>query len=145
MRTSWSASWTAPRAFERKVLVIIPTTGTGWINPVAARALELMYNGDTALVGSQYSYLPSWISFLGDREKSMESGRMMIDAIHDRWLQLSPDRRPKLMLYGESLGSMAGPGRVRLASRHRADGFLVRALGGPAQRQPAVEGDHRPA
>ena len=65
------------------MLVIIPTTGTGWINPVAARALELMYNGDTAMVGSQYSYLPSWISFLGDREKSMESGRTMIDAVHD--------------------------------------------------------------
>ena len=55
------------RAFDRKVLVIVPTTGTGWINPVAARALEMMYNGDTAMVGSQYSYLPSWISFLGDR------------------------------------------------------------------------------
>jgi uncharacterized membrane protein len=40
----------------------------------------------------------------------MESGRMMIDAIHDRWLQLPPDRRPKLVLYGESLGSMGGQG-----------------------------------
>jgi uncharacterized membrane protein len=97
-------------AFDRKLLVIVPTTGTGWINPVAARSLEMMYNGDTALVGSQYSYLPSWISFLGDREKSMESGRLMIDAIHDRWLQLAPDRRPKLVLYGESLGSMGGQG-----------------------------------
>jgi uncharacterized membrane protein len=97
-------------AFDRKVLVIVPTTGTGWINPVAARSLEMMYNGDTALVGSQYSFLPSWISFLGDREKSMESGRMMINAIHDRWLQLPADHRPKLMLYGESLGSMAGQG-----------------------------------
>jgi uncharacterized membrane protein len=97
-------------AFDRKVLVIVPTTGTGWINPVAARSLEMMYNGDTALVGSQYSFLPSWISFLGDREKSMESGRLMINAIHDRWLQLPPDHRPKLVLYGESLGSMAGQG-----------------------------------
>ena len=97
-------------AFSRKLLVIVPTTGTGWINPVAARSLEMMYNGDTAMVGSQYSYLPSWISFLGDRQKSMESGRMMINAIHDRWLQLPPDRRPKLVLYGESLGSMAGQG-----------------------------------
>jgi uncharacterized membrane protein len=97
-------------AFDRKLLVIVPTTGTGWINPVAARSLEMMYNGDTAIVGSQYSFLPSWISFLGDREKSMESGRMMINAIHDRWLQLAPDRRPKLVLYGESLGSMAGQG-----------------------------------
>ncbi len=97
-------------AFDRKLLVIVPTTGTGWINPVAARSLEMMYNGDTALVGSQYSYLPSWISFLGDREKSMESGRTMIDAIHDRWLALPPNRRPKLVLYGESLGSMGGQG-----------------------------------
>jgi uncharacterized membrane protein len=97
-------------AVDRKVLVIVPTTGTGWINPVAARALELMYNGDTAMVGSQYSYLPSWISFLGDREKSMQSGRTMIDAIHQWWTRLPPDHRPKLMLYGESLGSMAGQG-----------------------------------
>ncbi len=97
-------------AFERKLLVIIPTTGTGWINPVAARSLEMMYNGDTALVGSQYSYLPSWISFLGDQQKSMDSGRMMIEAIHQRWVQLPQNRRPKLVLYGESLGSMAGQG-----------------------------------
>ncbi|KUI06174.1 hypothetical protein AU188_02480 [Mycobacterium sp. IS-3022] len=97
-------------AFERELLVIIPTTGTGWINPVAARALEMMYNGDTALVGSQYSFLPSWISFLGDQQKSMVSGRMMIDAVQQRWEELPQDRRPKLVLYGESLGSMAGQG-----------------------------------
>jgi uncharacterized membrane protein len=97
-------------AFDREVLVIAPTTGTGWINPIAARSLEMMYNGDTAIVGSQYSYLPSWISFLGDQQKSIESGRMLIDAIHDRWAQLPPDRRPRLVLYGESLGSMAGQG-----------------------------------
>jgi uncharacterized membrane protein len=97
-------------AFDRKVLVIIPTTGTGWINPIAARAIELMYNGDTALVGMQYSYLPSWISFLGDRQKSVQTGRMMIDAIHDRWSKLPPEHRPRLALYGESLGSLAGQG-----------------------------------
>ncbi|MCV7356323.1 alpha/beta hydrolase [Mycolicibacterium fluoranthenivorans] len=97
-------------AFDRKLLVIIPTTGTGWINPIAARAIELMYNGDTALVGMQYSYLPSWISFLGDRQKSVQTGRMMIDAIHDRWSKLPPEHRPRLALYGESLGSLAGQG-----------------------------------
>ncbi len=97
-------------AFDREVLVIAPTTGTGWINPIAARSLEMMYNGDTAIVGSQYSYLPSWISFLGDQQKSMEAGRMMIEAVHRRWAQRPPDRRPRLLLYGESLGSMAGQG-----------------------------------
>lgn len=95
-------------AFDRKLVVIVPTTGTGWVNPVAARALELMYNGDTAMVAVQYSYLPSWISFIGDEAKSMDSGRMLINAVHDRWAQLPADRRPKLALYGESLGSLAG-------------------------------------
>jgi uncharacterized membrane protein len=97
-------------AFERKILVIAPTTGTGWVNPIAARSLEMMYNGDTAIVGSQYSYLPSWISFIGDQQKSVEFGRTMINAIHARWATLPPDRRPRLLLYGESLGSMAGQG-----------------------------------
>lgn len=97
-------------AFDRALLVVVPTTGTGWVNPVAARAIETMYNGDTALVAVQYSYLPSWISFLGDQDKSVESGRMLIDALHDRWAQLPPDGRPELVLYGESLGSMAGQG-----------------------------------
>jgi uncharacterized membrane protein len=97
-------------AFDRKLLVIIPTTGTGWVNPVAARSIETMYNGDTALVGMQYSYLPSWISFLGDRDKSIESARLLIDTIHDRWLKLPSDKRPKLVLYGESLGSLGGQG-----------------------------------
>ena len=28
-------------AFDRKVLAIVPTTGTGWVDPIAARSLEL--------------------------------------------------------------------------------------------------------
>ncbi len=52
------------KAFERKTLVIIPTTGTGWVNPTAAQAIELVENGDSALVAAQYSYMPSWISFV---------------------------------------------------------------------------------
>ncbi len=97
-------------AADRKLLVIVPTTGTGWINPVAARSIETMYNGDTALVGVQYSYLPSWISFLADRQKSVESGRQLIAAVHDWWSRLPREHRPKLVLYGESLGSLAGQG-----------------------------------
>jgi uncharacterized membrane protein len=98
------------RAFDRRLLVVVPTTGTGWVDPVAARSIEAIYNGDTALVAMQYSYLPSWISFLADRDKSVEAGRAMINGIHRRWLQWPAERRPPLALYGESLGSMAGQG-----------------------------------
>jgi uncharacterized membrane protein len=127
-------------AFNRKLLVIVPTTGTGWINPVAARSLEMMYNGDTAMVGSQYSYLPSWISFLGDRQKSMDSGRMMINAIHDRWLQLPPDRRPELVLYGESLGSMAGQGAFGWLPDIAGMGFSSVLWVGPPNASPLWRG-----
>ncbi|MFF0814809.1 alpha/beta hydrolase [Rhodococcus sp. NPDC003318] len=97
-------------AFGRKALVVIPTTGTGWVNPTAANAVELMFNGDTALVASQYSYLPSWISFLADREKAADAGRALVHRVYERWLQEPEATRPKLLVYGESLGTQAGEG-----------------------------------
>ncbi|GFG74384.1 membrane protein [Mycobacterium botniense] len=124
------------RAFDRKLLVVIPTTGTGWIDPVAARSLEMMYNGDTAIAGLQYSYLPSWVSFLADRQKSMDAGRLMIDAIHDRWQQLPADHRPKLVLYGESLGSMAGQAAFRFLPDISKMGFDAVLWVGPPQASP---------
>jgi uncharacterized membrane protein len=123
-------------AFTRKVLVVAPTTGTGWIDPVAASSLEMMYNGDTAIVGLQYSYLPSWISFLADRQKSMDSGRMLIDTVHDRWQRLAPDHRPKLVLYGESLGSMAGQAAFGWLPDIRRMGFDAVLWVGPPQASP---------
>jgi uncharacterized membrane protein len=123
-------------AFDRQLLVIVPTTGTGWINPVAARSLELMYNGDTALVGMQYSYLPSWISFLGDRQKSMDTGRLMIDAIHERWERRPADRRPELVLYGESLGSMGGQGAFAWLPDIARMGFSSVLWVGPPNASP---------
>ena len=96
------------RTLLRRLLVIVPTTGTGWVDPIAARAIESMYNGDTAQVAMQYSYLPSWVSFLADREKSAQAGAAMVEAIARRWRQQPPQQRPALALYGESLGSLAG-------------------------------------
>lgn len=127
-------------AFDRELLIIVPTTGTGWVNPMAARAIELMYNGDTAMVGMQYSYLPSWISFMGDRQKSMQTGRLMIDAIQARWQQLPPEHRPKLVLYGESLGSMAGQGAFGWLPDIARMGFSSVLWVGPPNASPLWQG-----
>jgi uncharacterized membrane protein len=124
------------RAFTRKLLVIVPTTGTGWVDPVAARSLEMMYNGDTAIVGLQYSYLPSWISFLADRQKSMDSGRMLIDTVHDWWQQFPSNNRPRLVLYGESLGSMAGQAAFGFLPDIRRMGFDSVLWVGPPHESP---------
>jgi uncharacterized membrane protein len=114
------------KAFEREVLVVISTTGTGWVDTISAEAIELMFGGDTALVATQYSYLPSALSFLSDRDKSMTMGRTLFDKVYDRWSALPQDARPKLLVYGESLGSQGSEGAFSgLADiRNRTDGVL---------------------
>jgi uncharacterized membrane protein len=94
--------------FDREVLVVATTTGTGWIDPAASDAVELMWGGDTAIVGMQYSYLPSWISFLVDQTKARAAGEALFDQVYDVWAQLPPGDRPRLYVFGESLGSFGG-------------------------------------
>jgi uncharacterized membrane protein len=95
-------------AFRRKVIVVATTTGTGWLNPAILDPLEYMYNGDTAVVGIQYSYLPSWISFVVDKAPAQEAGRDLFDSVYGAWLRLPAGQRPKLVVFGESLGSFGG-------------------------------------
>ncbi|MBY4229286.1 alpha/beta-hydrolase family protein [Rhodococcus fascians] len=97
-------------AFQRKALIVVPTTGTGWVNPTAVEAEELMFDGDVATVASQYSYLPSWISFIAEGDKAAQAGKALIDKVHDRWLQEPEATRPKFYVYGESLGTKSGEG-----------------------------------
>lgn len=92
-------------AFDRKTLVLVTTTGTGWIDPKAIDPLEYVNNGDTAVAGVQYSYLPSWISLLADQEVVQESSRVTFGKIHDYWSTLPENERPKFYVYGLSLGS----------------------------------------
>lgn len=99
------------RAWERESVAIVPTTGTGWINPNAAQAIELLGAGDTAIVGTQYSFLPSWISFLADQDKARSAGNALISAVAAWRDSLPADaHKPKLYVYGESLGTLAGEG-----------------------------------
>jgi uncharacterized membrane protein len=92
--------------FDRQVLVVITVTGTGWVDPDAATAIEQLYAGDTAMVGIQYSFLPSWISTLVDAEVAQDAGSELFNAVAARWSQLPVDHRPKLLVFGQSLGSM---------------------------------------
>lgn len=91
--------------FDRKVINVVVPTGTGWMNPQLVDSLEYLYNGDTAQVGVQYSYLPSWISFAVDKEKAQAAGRELFNQVYDAWEQLPQNNRPKLVVTGLSLGS----------------------------------------
>jgi len=93
---------------NRKVIAVATTTGTGWINAAEASALEYMYNGDTAIVSMQYSFLPSWISFLVDKENARQAGQELFEAVDEMVRGLPEGKRPKLVVFGESLGSFGG-------------------------------------
>ncbi len=92
-------------AFNREVLVVATTTGTGFLDEDAVDPLEYVYNGDTAIAGVQYSYLPSWISLLADQQAVKETSQVVFDTVHGYWQTLPEDDRPELYLYGLSLGS----------------------------------------
>ena len=93
---------------NRKVVAVATTTGTGWINAAEAAALEYMYNGDTAIVSMQYSYLPSWLSFLVDKENARQAGQALFEKVDALVKAMPENERPKLVVFGESLGSFGG-------------------------------------
>ena len=94
--------------FDRKYLVVATTTGSGWVDPASMDTVEYMTGGDSAIVAIQYSYLPSWISYLVDQKRAREAGRALFDAVYAKWSVLPQDSRPRLLVFGESLGSFGG-------------------------------------
>ncbi|MFC5139684.1 alpha/beta hydrolase [Actinomycetospora rhizophila] len=113
-------------AFGRDVLAVVTTTGTGWIDDPVADSLEMIWGGNTAIVATQYSYLPSWLSFVVDRSRAEAEGRALFDAVHARVEALPPDRRPRLLVFGESLGSQGSEAAFSSVddARAQADGVL---------------------
>jgi uncharacterized membrane protein len=132
-------------------LVVATATGTGWIDPDASRALEVVHRGDTAIVSMQYSYLPSWISSITDRDLAAAAGAELFAEVERRWLELPDADRPQLIVFGLSLGSFgaegafAGPTAAASVGNivARSDGaLLVGATGGnPILRQLIADRD----
>jgi uncharacterized membrane protein len=92
-------------AFDRSILVVVVPTGTGWMDPEAMNSLEYLHAGDTAIVAQQYSYLSSPLSLLVEPGISIETGRALFRAVYGYWTTLPRATRPKLYLYGLSLGA----------------------------------------
>ncbi|TFH97874.1 alpha/beta hydrolase [Micrococcus lylae] len=92
-------------AFDRSVVHVTTTTGTGFVQGWSAGAVEYLAGGDCATVSLQYSYFSSALAYVSDRQSPPEAGRALFDAVHDAWLELPEDRRPLLVVSGESLGS----------------------------------------
>lgn len=95
-------------AFEREVLLVLTTTGTGWLQEWSASSVEFLTGGNCALAAMQYTYLPSGVAFFADRTTPVLAATALLGAIEAEFDRLPPDRRPKLLVGGESLGALGG-------------------------------------
>ncbi|ORI19131.1 hypothetical protein BJD99_19535 [Rhodococcus sp. 1163] len=93
------------RAFDREYIAVATTTGRGWVNQDVAASLEYLSGGNSAIASMQYSFLPSPLAFLADRKTPKLAGRALFEAVYARWSEQPPEQRPKLLVFGESLGS----------------------------------------
>lgn len=111
---------------DRPVLLLVTTTGSGWVPQAAPAALEVLYGGDTAVVATQYSYLPSWLSFVLDRTRATTEADALLTAVEARLAAVPAPERPRLLVYGESQGAYGSEGAFASLSdvRERADGVV---------------------
>ena len=92
--------------FERSVLLLVTPTGTGWVDPAAVAPLEFLHRGNVATVAAQYSYLPSPLALVAEGEYGVETARALFEEVYGHWTRLPAARRPRLYLFGVSLGAL---------------------------------------
>ena len=91
-------------AWDRSLIMLTSPTGTGYVNYCAVAAAQYLTLGDVATVTLQYSKRPSPLS-LGMIDDAREQNRLLWSMIAERLRDLPSERRPKVVLFGESLGA----------------------------------------
>ena len=89
-------------ALDRSVLVVQAPAGTGYANTTPIQAVEILTAGDCATVAVGYGLLPSFLS-LGKVPIAALTQRLLLEGIRRECAGSSV--RPRLLLYGESLGA----------------------------------------
>lgn len=132
--------------FERSVLVVAAPTGTGWLDPGAVHTLEYLHGGDTAIVTTQYSYLPSWLTILVDPNRSRVAAETLFEKIYGHWRTLPKSNRPNLYLHGLSLGSLGSESCADLFTLFQdpIQGALWSGPPFPSTKWKAVSKDRNP-
>ena len=91
-------------AFDRSVLLLISPTGTGWVDHTLIEAAEFLTRGDIATCCIQYARYPSFLSI---QKVALGRGqfRLLLWGVTQRLAGLPPERRPRVLVFGESMGA----------------------------------------
>jgi len=91
-------------AFDRKYLLLVSPTGTGWVDQTMIESAELFTRGDIATACIQYGRGPSFLEV-----QKVHLGRTqfrgLLWGVRQRLRSMPEDKRPKVLVFGESLGS----------------------------------------
>jgi uncharacterized membrane protein len=91
-------------AFDRSYLLPFSPTGTGWVDQTMIESAEIFARGDIATICVQYGRSPS---FLAVQKVALgrQQFRQLLWGIKQRMAERPPDRRPTVLVFGESLGA----------------------------------------
>jgi uncharacterized membrane protein len=90
--------------FDRKHLLLVSPTGTGWVDHTVAETAEILARGDIATVCIQYGKAPSFLEIQGV-SLGRAQFRQLLWGVRQRLIGVPEERRPKVMVFGESLGA----------------------------------------
>lgn len=94
-------------AYDRSLLIVGSPAGTGVVNGVAFETADHLLLGDCAGVAVQYERLPSLLA-LHRVGVGGHHHRLLLEGIAAALARRPAQRRPRVVVYGESLGAWAG-------------------------------------
>lgn len=91
-------------AFDRKYLLLVSPTGTGWVDHTVVESAEILARGDIATVCIQYGKAPSFLEIQGV-SLGRAQFRQLLWGVNQRLSAVPEDQRPRVLVFGESLGA----------------------------------------
>lgn len=91
-------------AFDRSHLLLVSPTGTGWVDHTVVESAEILTRGDIATVAIQYGKAPSFLEIQGV-SLGRAQFRQLLWGVKQRLRGTPPEKHPKVLVFGESLGA----------------------------------------
>ncbi len=98
-------------AFDRSHLLLVSPTGTGWVDHTVIESAEILTRGDIATACIQYGKAPSFLEVQGV-SLGRAQFRQLLWGVKQRLRAVPEERRPKVLVFGESLGAWSSSDTV---------------------------------
>lgn len=119
---------------KRDAIIVYTPSTNGLVDPTSLTAAEYVMGGNSASVSIQYTVLPSFLSLIFSTPSSLDAGTALLAAVNTAVDQLPAEARPRVFVYGESLGAF---GSLAPFADKGIEGFLDQVDGAVWAGPPA--------